>query len=78
MRLRLANPSDIGRGMYDRMSVQIESCRPAAIEHVNKRRIANAIERAVKRNRVVHAQFAHVGLADRHIEIVMRHGIRRS
>ena len=59
--------------MDQSVTAQIEARLAAAIEHMDMRRVADAIERAVQRDRVVHPERSHLLLGYRHLEVVMCH-----
>jgi hypothetical protein len=62
----------VGRGVDHGMAAQVQP-RAAAVEHVDLRRVANAVERALQRHGVVDAQRAHLRLGDRHLQFVVGH-----
>src|SRR5215510_11186320 len=64
---------DVRCSVDRRVTAQIEAGRASAVEHVNLRRIADAVERAVQRHRVADAQRADLALRDRCSEVPMRH-----
>src|SRR5258705_3650008 len=55
------------------MAVQIEARRTAAVEHMNQRCVADAVERAVKRDSVVDPERAHLLFGYRRVEVVVSH-----
>ena len=58
--------------MDDRVPAQIEVRVPAAIEHVDLRRVADAVQRSLQGDRVVDAQARALRFADRS-RAIMRH-----
>src|SRR5204862_1205673 len=56
-----------------RMPGEVEARPAPAVEHVDLRRVADAVEQAVEGDGVVHAQAAHLRLGHRRREIVVRH-----
>ena len=55
------------------MPLEVETRLAAAIEHVDLRRVADAVQRAGERDGVVHPQRSDLGVADRRRELVVRH-----
>src|SRR5439155_24729919 len=64
-------------GMNHGMPGEIEARLAPAVEHVDLRGVADAEQRALQGDRVVHAQLSDLGFANRRVEVVM-HYVPRS
>jgi hypothetical protein len=56
-----------------RVPAHIETCFTTVIEHMYLCRVADAVERAIERHSVVHAQLPSLLLGDGHLEVVVGH-----
>ena len=65
--------SHVRRGVDYRMAAQVETRGAAAIEQVDLRRVANAVERALQRDRIVDPQRPHLRFGNRCGQFMMCH-----
>ena len=67
--VRALDAAHVRRGVDDGVAVEIEARAPAAVEHVDLRRVADAEQRALEGHGVADAQRADLALVDRHSSV---------